>query len=258
MERPPVAALRRERPQRGPQPAGAIGADSAERAIAGTLELGRQGALSTGLILLVLVMAVAVIAFIVFMERAQRRLLIQYPKRQVGNRMFEGQSSHLPLKLNTSGVIPPIFASSLLLLPTTVANFNAGQGPDWFVSITTQLGHGRPLFLILYVGLIVFFAFFYTAIVFNPTETADNLKKHGGFIPGIRPGERTAEYIDYVLSRITVDRRRLSRAGLPVAGDSDLLCGGTVLFRRHVAADRGQRDHGYGGADPGLFACPSI
>jgi preprotein translocase subunit SecY len=173
-------------------------------AIVGTLELGRQGALSTGLIVLVLVMAVAVIAFIVFMERAQRRLLIQYPKRQVGNRMFEGQSSHLPLKLNTSGVIPPIFASSLLLLPTTVANFNAGQGPDWFVTITTQLGHGRPLFLILYVGLIVFFAFFYTAIVFNPTETAENLKKHGGFIPGIRPGERTAEYIDYVLSRITV------------------------------------------------------
>jgi preprotein translocase subunit SecY len=173
-------------------------------AIAGMLELGRQGALSTGLILVVVAMAVAVIAFIVFMERAQRRLLIQYPKRQVGNRMFEGQSSHLPLKLNTSGVIPPIFASSLLLLPTTVANFNAGQGPDWFVAITTQLGHGRPLFLVLYIALIVFFAFFYTAIVFNPTETADNLKKHGGFIPGIRPGERTAEYIDYVLSRVTV------------------------------------------------------
>jgi len=173
-------------------------------AIAGTLELGRQGALSTGIILAVLVMAVAVIGFIVFMERAQRRLLIQYPKRQVGNRMFEGQSSHLPLKLNTSGVIPPIFASSLLLLPTTVANFNAGQGPEWLTIVTTQLGHGRPLFLALYIALIVFFAFFYTAIVFNPTETADNLKKHGGFIPGIRPGERTAEYIDHVLSRITV------------------------------------------------------
>jgi preprotein translocase subunit SecY len=173
-------------------------------AIAGTLELGRQGALSTGLILIILVMVVAVITFIVFMERAQRRLLIQYPKRQVGNRMFEGQSSHLPLKLNTSGVIPPIFASSLLLLPTTVANFTAGQGPEWLTIITTQLSHGRPLFLALYVALIVFFAFFYTAIVFNPTETADNLKKHGGFIPGIRPGERTAEYIDYVLSRITV------------------------------------------------------
>src|SRR5437762_3326439 len=173
-------------------------------AIAGTLELGRQGALSTGLILAVLIMATGVIGFIVFMERAQRRLLIQNPKRQVGNRMFEGQSSHLPLKLNTSGVIPPIFASSLLLLPTTVANFNAGAGPEWLNIITTQLGHGRPLFLIMYLALIVFFAFFYTAIVFNPTETADNLKKHGGFIPGIRPGERTAEYIDYVLSRVTV------------------------------------------------------
>ena len=175
-------------------------------AIASTLELGRQGALSTGLILIVVVMAFAVITFIVFMERAQRRLLIQYPKRQVGNRMFEGQSSHLPLKLNTSGVIPPIFASSLLLLPTTVASFTAAQGQasGWLTTITTQLSHGRPLFLLLYVALIVFFAFFYTAIIFNPTETADNLKKHGGFIPGIRPGERTAEYIDYVLSRITV------------------------------------------------------
>src|SRR5580658_2552070 len=175
-------------------------------AIAGTLELGRQGALSTGLILIVILMVIAVITFIVFMERAQRRLLIQYPKRQVGNRMFEGQSSHLPLKLNTSGVIPPIFASSLLLLPTTIANFTAGQGAasGWLTMITTQLAHGRPLFLVLYVALIVFFAFFYTAIIFNPTETADNLKKHGGFVPGIRPGERTAEYIDYVLSRITV------------------------------------------------------
>lgn len=173
-------------------------------AIAGTLELGRQGALSTGLILAVLVMAVAVIAFIVFMERAQRQLLIQYPRRQVDSRAFESQSSHLPLKLNTSGVIPPIFASSLILLPTTIANFNAGQGPAWLSTISVQLGHGRPLFMILYIALIVFFAFFYTAIVFNPTETAENLKKHGGFIPGIRPGERTAEYIDYVLTRITV------------------------------------------------------
>jgi len=174
-------------------------------AIAGTLELGRQGALSTGLILAVLVMAVGVIAFIVFMERAQRRLLIQYPRRQVvDNRTFESQSSHLPLKLNTSGVIPPIFASSLILLPTTIANLNAGQGPTWLSTITVQLGHGRPLFTMLYITLIIFFAFFYTAIVFNPTETAENLKKHGGFIPGIRPGERTAEYIDCVLTRITV------------------------------------------------------
>lgn len=173
-------------------------------ALVGTLELGRQGALSTPLIIALLAMSVIVIAFIVFMERAQRRLLVQYPKRQMGNRMFQGDSSHLPLKLNTAGVIPPIFASSLLLLPITVASFSAGQGPDWLTSVTALLGRGQPLYLLMYVVMIVFFAFFYTAVVFNPTETADNLKKYGGFIPGIRPGERTAEYIDYVLTRITV------------------------------------------------------
>jgi len=173
-------------------------------ALFGMFELGRQGALSTGIILAVILMSIVVIAFIVFMERAQRRLLIQYPKRQVGNQMFEGQSSHLPLKLNTSGVIPPIFASSLLLLPTTVANFNAGQGPEWLNYIVAALGRGQPAYLLVYVGMIVFFAFFYTAIVFNPQETADNLRKYGGFLPGIRPGAKTAEYIDYVLTRITV------------------------------------------------------
>lgn len=174
-------------------------------AVVSTLELGRQGAISTGLILGVLVMAVAVIAFIVFMERAQRRLLITYPKRQQGNKVYEGQTSFLPLKINTSGVIPPIFASSLLLLPVTVANFTQAQGGTGVLAtIATYLGHGRPLYMATYVALIVFFAFFYTAIVFNPTETADNLKKHGGFIPGIRPGERTAQYIDTVLTRITV------------------------------------------------------
>jgi preprotein translocase subunit SecY len=175
-------------------------------AIAGTLELGRQGAISTVLILGVIVMAVAVIFFIVFVERAQRRLLINYPKRQVGNRMYEGQTSFLPLKLNTAGVIPPIFASSLLLLPATFASFSStADGGTGFVStLATFLGHGRPAYMILYAAMIVFFAFFYTAVVFNPQETADNLKKHGGFIPGIRPGERTAEQIDYVLTRITV------------------------------------------------------
>lgn len=172
--------------------------------LAHMLELGRTGQMSTIVILGIIVMALAVVAFIVFMERAQRRLLIQYPKRQVGNKMTQGDSSHLPLKLNTSGVIPPIFASSLLLLPITVANFTKGQGPDWLNTITAMLGHGQPLFLLFYVVLIVFFAFFYTSIMFNPKETADNLKKYGGFIPGIRPGERTAEYIDYVLTRITV------------------------------------------------------
>jgi preprotein translocase subunit SecY len=172
-------------------------------AIAGTLELGRQGALSTPLILGVIMLAVVVVAFIVFMERAQRRLLIQYPKRQQGNRMFQGDSSHLPLKLNTSGVIPPIFASSLLLLPITVANFSAGQGPGWLTTVTALLGQGQPLYMLFYGGLIVFFAFFYTAVVFNPKDTAEQLKKHGGFIPGIRPGQRTAEHIDYVLTRVT-------------------------------------------------------
>ena len=174
-------------------------------ALAGTLELGRTGALSTVFILAILVMAAVVIAFIVFMERAQRRLLIQYPKRQVGNRMFQGDSSHLPLKLNTAGVIPPIFASSLLLLPATAAGFaNQATMPGWLAAITTSLGHGRPLYMLLFGAMIVFFAFFYTAIVFNPKDTADNLKRHGGFIPGIRPGERTAEYIDYVLTRISL------------------------------------------------------
>jgi preprotein translocase subunit SecY len=172
-------------------------------ALAGTLELGRQGALSTPIILGVIVLAVVVVTFIVFVERAQRRLLIQYPKRQIGNRMFQGDSSHLPLKLNTSGVIPPIFASSLLLLPITVANFSAGQGPGWLTTVTALLGQGQPIYLLLYGGMIAFFAFFYTAVVFNPKDTADQLKKHGGFIPGIRPGQRTAEYIDYVLTRVT-------------------------------------------------------
>ncbi len=173
-------------------------------ALVGTLELGRQGALSGALIVILLIMAIVVIGIIVFMERAQRRLLVQYPKRQTGKSMVQGDSSHLPLKLNTAGVIPPIFASSLLLLPITVANFSAGQGPDWLTSVTAMLGRGQPLYILIYVSLIVFFAFFYTAVVFNPKDTAENLKKYGGFLPGIRPGERTAEYIDYVLTRITV------------------------------------------------------
>ena len=174
-------------------------------ALVGTLELGRQGALSTAADHRAAgAWRWSSIAAIVFMERAQRRLLVQYPKRQVGNRMFQGDASHLPLKLNSAGVIPPIFASSLLLLPITVANFSAGQGPEWLNTITAMLGRGQPLHIIIYVALIIFFAFFYTAVVFNPKETADNLKKYGGFLPGIRPGERTAEYIDYVLTRITV------------------------------------------------------
>ena len=171
--------------------------------LAGTLELGRTGALSTPFIILLLIMVVSVVAFVVFMERAQRRIVIQYPKRQMGNRMFGGESSHLPLKINVSGVIPLIFASSLLLMPMTVAGFSAGQGPEWLTTVTAYLGRGQPLFLGIYVGLIIFFCFFYTAIVFNPADTADNLKKYGGFVPGIRPGKNTAEYLDYVLTRLT-------------------------------------------------------
>jgi len=174
-------------------------------ALASTLELGRTGAISTVFIIIFLAMSVGVVGFIVFMERAQRRILVQYPKRQVGNKMFGGEASHLPLKINTSGVIPPIFASSLLLLPATVANFEAnGQSYGWLGQITAYLAHGTPLYMILYVSLICFFCFFYTAIVFNPTETADNLRKYGGFIPGIRPGKSTADYLDYVLTRLTV------------------------------------------------------
>jgi preprotein translocase subunit SecY len=174
-------------------------------ALAGTLELGRTGALSSVIILVIIAVVILAIGFIVFFERAQRRLLIQYPKRQVGNRMFQGDTSHLPLKLNTAGVIPPIFASSLLLLPATVAGFAKTTAlPGWASAVLSSLGHGQPLYMLLYAAMIVFFAFFYTAIVFNPKETADNLKKQNGFMPGFRPGERTAEHIDYVLTRITL------------------------------------------------------
>ncbi len=173
-------------------------------ALATLLELGRTGALSPVFIFVFVVVAVAVIAFIVFIERAQRRIVVQYPKRQVGQRMFGGDSTHMPLKINTSGVIPPIFASSILVVPATVIGFSAqGAHSGWLGSIGTALGHGQPLYLILYPAMIAFFAFFYTAVVFNPQETADNLKKYGGFIPGIRPGANTAEYFDYVLTRLT-------------------------------------------------------
>ena len=172
-------------------------------ALAGTLELGRTGALSTALIVGFLLLSVAVIFFIVFVERGQRRIIIQYPKRQRGSKMTGGESSHLPLKINTAGVIPPIFASSLLLMPITVIQFAQGQGPDWLNTVAAYLGRGQPAYLLIYIGLIVFFAFFYTAVVFNPSDTADNLKKYGGFVPGIRPGRNTAEYLDRVLTRLT-------------------------------------------------------
>jgi len=143
---------------------------------------------------------------VVLVERAQRRIIIQYPKRQMGGRMFAGESSHLPLKINPTGVIPPIFASSLLLLPMTVFNLSAKSedAADWITTLTTLLSHGQPLYLILYTALIVFFAFFYAAVVFNPEDTAENLKRHGGFVAGIRPGKSTADYLDYVMTRLLV------------------------------------------------------
>ncbi len=173
-------------------------------ALAGTLELGRTGAISTPLIIGLLVMSVGVIFVIVLFERAQRRIVIQYPKRQQGRKMTEGQSTHLPLKLNTAGVIPPIFASSILLMPVTLIQFSAGSGPEWLTTVTAYMGRGQPLYLAIYISLIVFFAFFYTAIVFNPADTAENLRKNGGFVPGIRPGKNTAAYLDKILTRLTV------------------------------------------------------
>ena len=168
-------------------------------------EQGRTGQTNTLVIIGVLLLAVVVIYSVVFLERAQRRILIQYPKRQVGSKMFGGENSHLPLKLNTAGVIPPIFASSLLLLPTTIATFSAGGGDTGILgTVAALLGRGQPLFLLTFAALIVFFVFFYTAVVFNPDDVAENLKKHGGFVPGIRPGKRTAEYLDFVLTRLSV------------------------------------------------------
>jgi preprotein translocase subunit SecY len=174
-------------------------------ALAQFFEQGRTGQINTLVIIGVLILAVGVIYSVVFLERAQRRILIQYPKRQVGSKMFGGENSHLPLKLNTAGVIPPIFASSLLLLPTTIATFSAGGGDTGVLgTVAALLGRGQPLFLLAFGALIVFFVFFYTAVVFNPDEVAENLKKHGGFVPGIRPGKRTAQYLDFVLTRLSV------------------------------------------------------
>ena len=173
-------------------------------ALAQTFELGRVGSMPLSVMAMLLVMVLGLIYVIVLVERAQRKITIQYPKRQMGALMMSSENSHLPLKINPTGVIPPIFASSLLLLPITIANFSAENGPSWVQTLSQLLGHGQPLYLSLYAALIIFFAFFYTAIVFNPEETAENLKKHGGFIAGIRPGKNTADYLDYVITRLTV------------------------------------------------------
>ena len=172
-------------------------------ALVSTLQLGRTGELSIAFILGILILVLGLIIFIVFVEKGQRRLVVQYPKRQVGNKIYGGQSSHLPLKINTAGVIPVIFASSILLLPNTMSGFGAGSSSDIFLFISSYLGRGQPLYLGLFAAMIIFFGFFYTGIVFNPDEQAENLRKYGGFIPGIRPGENTSKYIDYVLTRLT-------------------------------------------------------
>ncbi len=173
------------------------------RALASTFELGRTGAISSVAILSILVLLLVAIYFIVYVERAQRRILIQYPKRQMGNKMYGGESSYLPLKVNTAGVIPAIFASALLLLPVTLSNFSTSSN-SIILSITSMLGQGKPLYMIFYASGIVFFSFFYTSIIFNPVETSDNLKKNGGFVPGIRPGDKTSEFIQNLLTKLTV------------------------------------------------------
>jgi len=172
------------------------------RALASTFELGRTGALSATNILIIFVLLISTVAFIVFIERAVRKILINYPKRQMGTKIYGGESSHLPLRINTAGVIPAIFASALLLLPVTFSNFTTTQS-DFFLNISSLFSQGQPLYMILYASGIIFFSFFYTSIVFNPKETAENLRKHGGYVPGIRPGERTAYYIEDILTRLT-------------------------------------------------------
>ena len=172
------------------------------RALVTTFELGKTGAISGFMIFMILVLLVATIMFIVFMERALRKILINYPKRQMGNKMYGGESSHLPLKINSAGVIPAIFASALLLLPVTFSNFSISEN-ETFLNISSFFSQGQPLYMLLYASGIIFFTFFYTSIVFNPNETAENLRKYGGFIPGIRPGESTAIYIDNILTKLT-------------------------------------------------------
>ncbi len=175
------------------------------KSIGGMLELVRTGAMGPIVALLIVVLVAAITYFVVFVERGQRKILVNYARRQVGNKVYGGQSSHLPLKLNMSGVIPPIFASSIILLPSTIVSwFSAGSSLNWLKDISAALSPGQPLYVMLYAVAIVFFCFFYTALVFNSRETADNLKKSGGFIPGIRPGDQTAKFIDKILLRLTL------------------------------------------------------
>ena len=194
--------------------------------------------MSIWLILMLMFMVLALVYIIVFVERAQRKIVIQYPKRQMGMKMTSAESSHLPLKINPTGVIPPIFASSLLLLPITIANFSANNGPVWVQTLSRLLGHGQPLYLALYASLIVFFAFFYTAVVFNPEDTADNLKKHGGFIAGIRPG-KNSRFVYF-------------------AGSFDCKIIGSLCFGRYDVVDRGSGNDGFCNSSSNTSYCLSV
>jgi hypothetical protein len=209
-------------------------------AIGGTLELVNTGGMNQAMPFLLAFLILGVTAIVVFMERAQRRIAVNYAKRQQGRRMYAGQTSHLPFKINMSGVIPPIFASSLILFPATIATwFGSSQAVPWLQRVAASLSPGQPVYIILYASLIMFFCFFYTALVFNSRETADNLRRSGAFIPGIRPGQQTAEYIDKVLTRLTF-------WGALYPGVQR-----AVLLRRHVAADHRRSHDGLHGAAPG-------
>ena len=228
-------------------------------AIGGTLELTRTGAFSIPLVLMLFVGAIAVTAFVVFVERGQRKILVNYAKRQVGNKIYGGQSSHLPLKLNMAGVIPPIFASSIILFPATLAGwFGSGEGMGWLKDIGATLSPGQPLYVMLYALAIMFFCFFYTALVFNPKETADNLKKSGAFVPGIRPGDQTARYIDKIMSRLTLVGRGVHHGGVFAARVFDCEVECAVLFRWHIAVDYRGGDDGFHGAGSVLCDVASI
>ena len=221
-------------------------------AIAGTVELVRTGEIRTGLALILLALVLGVTALVVFVERGQRRIPVNYAKRQVGRRVYAGQSSHLPLKLNMSGVIPPIFASSLILFPATIASwFGTQEGLGWLQDSGASLSPGQPMYTLLYICLIVFFCFFYTALVFNSRETAENLKKSGAFVPGIRPGQADGGVHRRRADAAHAVGRDLRRLGVPAAGVHGAQVERAVLLRRHVAADHRRRRDGLHGAVAG-------
>ena len=223
------------------------------QAIGGMLELTRTGAFSIPLLLILFVLSLAVIAFVVFVEKGQRKILVNYAKRQVGKMVVGGQSSHLPLKLNMSGVIPPIFASSIILFPATLAGwFGSSDRMVWLKDLASTLAPGQPIHMVLYAGAIIFFCFFYTALVFNPKETADNLKKSGAFVPGIRPGDQTARYIDKIMTRLTlIGAMYITFVCLiPEFLIAKVEC--AILFWRHLAVDYCGGDDGFHGPGSGL------